>query len=61
MMTSRVHTPEDVKKIQRQWVDLTPADFENLEQLYGNKVANDFVLSDIICTVESKLKEKNNG
>jgi len=23
MMTSRVHTPEDVKKIQRQWVGLT--------------------------------------
>ena len=26
MMTSRVHTPEDVKKIQRQWVGLTDAE-----------------------------------
>ena len=26
MMTSRVHTPEDVKKIQRQWAGLTDAE-----------------------------------
>jgi hypothetical protein len=41
------------------WVGLTPFDFENLEQLYLHKVANEFVLSDIICIVEAKLKEKN--
>ena len=34
--------------------------FAKLEQLFGSKVSNDFVLSDIICTVETKLKEKQN-
>jgi len=30
MMTSRVHTPEDVKKIQRPWVDLTDSQIEKI-------------------------------
>jgi len=32
MMTSKVHTPEDVKKIQRQWVDLTDEDVAEVER-----------------------------
>jgi hypothetical protein len=44
---------------QRTWVGLAPKDFEKIEQLYGNKVSNDFVLSDIISMTQAKLKEKN--
>ena len=44
---------------QREWVGLTPADFDNLEQLFGNKVSNDFVFADIVCVISAKLKEKN--
>jgi len=45
---------------ERPWQGLAPADFEKLEQFFGSKVSNDFVFSDIICTVEAKLKEKQN-
>jgi hypothetical protein len=41
------------------WVGLTPADFDNLEQLFGNKVSNDFVFADIVCVISAKLKAKN--
>lgn len=44
---------------QREWVGLTPYQFDQLEQLFGHTVPNDFVLADIVCTVESKLKENN--
>lgn len=53
------HRIEDYSPPQRTWVGLTPADYEKLEQLYGSKVSNDFVFSDILCTVEAELKEKN--
>jgi hypothetical protein len=44
---------------KREWVGLTPADFDKLEQLFGNKVSNDFVFADIVCVISAKLKEKN--
>lgn len=44
---------------QREWVGLTPYQFDQLEQLFGHTVPNDFVLADIVCTVESKLKGNN--
>ncbi len=44
---------------QREWVGLTPYQFDQIEQLFGHTVPNDFVLADIVCTVESKLKENN--
>ena len=44
---------------QREWVGLTPADFEKLEQLYGHQVSNDFAFANIVCQVESLLREKN--
>ena len=43
----------------REWVGLTPTDFEKLEKLYGNKVSNGFVFADIICSIEALSKEKN--
>ena len=56
MMTSRVHTPEDVKKIQRQWLGLTPEeilDMFDAENVYGSKWL------EFARAVEAKLKEKN--
>jgi hypothetical protein len=46
-------------KPQREWVGLTPADFDWLEQVFGNKVSNNFVLAEIVCVISSKLKDKN--
>ena len=46
-------------KPQREWVGLTPAEFDWLEQVFGNKVSNNFVLSQIVCLISAKLKEKN--
>ena len=50
---------ERLKTAQRDWVGLTPADFDWLEQVFSNKVSNDFVFADIVCAIEAKLKEKN--
>lgn len=59
------HIPDAGKTIsakpKREWVGLTPADFEKLEQLYGHQVSNDFAFANIVCQVEAWLKEKNNG
>ena len=44
-----------------QWVGLTPADFDWLEQMLASKVSNDFVFADIVCAIEAKLKEKNHA
>ena len=46
-------------KHQREWVGLTPADFDWLEQVFGNKVSNNFVLDEIVCVISAKLKQKN--
>lgn len=46
---------------KKQWVGLAPADFDWLEQVFASKVSNDFVFADIVCAIEAKLKEKNNG
>jgi hypothetical protein len=67
-MQVRIHFYKEIPPIkskvyttppQREWVGLTPADFDKLEQLFGNKVSNDFVLADIFCTIEAKLRSKN--
>jgi hypothetical protein len=44
---------------EREWVGLTPADFDWLEQVFANKVSNNFVFADIVCVISAKLKEKN--
>jgi len=44
---------------QREWVWLTPADFDWLEQVFANKVSNNFVFADIVCVISAKLKERN--
>jgi hypothetical protein len=54
-MTSRTHTPEDIKKIQKEWVGLTD---EEVKQLSNDCVEvrdeNEFIRA-----IEAKLKEKN--
>jgi len=54
MMTSRVHTPEDVKKIQRQWVGLTD---EEIFEIY--KQVDSMQYLTFGKAIEAKLKEKN--
>jgi hypothetical protein len=54
-MTSRTHTPEDIKKIQKEWVGLT--DKEVVILAYQSK-ENECTA---IRLAEAKLKEKNNG
>jgi len=44
---------------KKRWVGLTPADFDWLEQVFANKVSNNFVFADIVCVISAKLKERN--
>ena len=44
---------------KKRWVGLTPADFDWLEQVFANKVSNNFVFADIVCVISVKLKERN--
>jgi hypothetical protein len=53
-MTSRTHTPEDINKIQKEWVGLTDADLIELIAFTSMSIEN-------AKSVEAKLKEKNNG
>ena len=61
-MTSRVHTPEDVKKIQRQWVDLTRTQIQDVyfevlkEHRGGHQMAGQLAFGEAL---QAKLKEKN--
>ena len=51
--TSRTHTPEDVQKIMKPWVNLTSAE---IGEIYRAGWANNMELARAI---EAKLKEKN--
>jgi hypothetical protein len=57
-MTSRTHTPEDINKIQKEWVTLT--DEEILEE-YRQSYGDDGDLADVYFArvIEFRLKEKN--
>ena len=44
---------------RQEWQGLTPSDFSLIEQLFGHKVANDFVFADIVCIIDQILKDKN--
>jgi len=55
----KVEDDDDIQDYKKPWVGLTAADFDKLEQLFGNKVSNDFVFADIVCVISAKLKEKN--
>jgi len=52
-MTSRTQTPEDIKKIQREWVGLTKEEAREI------CVANVPYVVDVVAALEAKLKEKN--
>jgi len=51
-MTSRTHTPEDINKIQKEWVSLTD------EEIYFEMPYKD-TLFEFARAIEAKLKEKN--
>jgi len=58
-MTSRTHTPEDIKKIQKEWEGLTHEDMTKIwSELYrkGPVLPTTFGMA-----IEAKLKEKNHG
>ena len=55
-MTSRTHTPEDIKKIQKEWVGLT--DDEKFE-LINEWNIGDAAIGHLCALIEAKLKEKN--
>jgi hypothetical protein len=59
MAVAHTHPVLTTPQPQREWVGLTPADFDWLEQVFANKVSNDFVFADIVCVISAKLKEKN--
>jgi hypothetical protein len=68
-MTSRTHTPEDIKKIQKEWVGLTDEEIDNCAMdAYTTEMANAMVTGvvnvrgvniGIAKAIEAKLKEKN--
>jgi len=61
MMTSRVHTPEDVKKIQRQWVGLTDEEIWSTVGRIGtaDSDVNPYQILNDARRIEQSLKEKN--
>ena len=54
-LLSRVHTPEDVKKIQRQWVGLTDDEVYKTLRVYEQ----DYNWTSFAKAIEAKLKQKN--
>jgi hypothetical protein len=59
-MTSRTHTPEDIKKIQKEWVGLTDEEmFDCLLQSDGQAKRLPFGFKLFAEFIEAKLKEKN--
>ena len=60
-MTSRTHTPEDIKKIQKKWAGLTDdeiIDAANMAPFETMVSAEDYIYI-IARAIEAKLKEKN--
>ena len=56
-MTSKTHTPEDVKKIERDWVGLT---YEDMIKVWNDTYKGGDVLpTTFAIAIEAKLKEKN--
>lgn len=58
----QTHTPEDVKKIEREWVELTP---EEGAEIWGDAHDIDWKRlvppKEIVKRISDKLKEKNGG
>lgn len=44
---------------QRTWVGLTQSDFNEIYDLFANKVSSDFIFEKMYSTIEAKLKQKN--
>jgi hypothetical protein len=53
-MTSKTHTPEDIKKIQKEWVGLTLEEIKDILDCGRGGLID-------IRKAEQKLKEKNGG
>lgn len=73
-MTSRTHTPEDIKKIddefkavlstnffkeKKEWVGLTDEEYEEMAEQYVTNCYFDTL--EYAKNIEAKLKDKNNG
>jgi hypothetical protein len=57
-MTTRITTPEDMKKIQRRWVGLTA---KERSELWWKTDMSKMPEHDYGKAIEAKLKEKNHG
>jgi protein gp37 len=44
---------------QRTWQGLTQSDFNEIYDLFANKVSSDFIFEKMYSTIEAKLKERN--
>jgi len=44
---------------QRTWQGLTQSDFNEIYDLFANKVSSDFIFEKMYSTIEAKLKQKN--
>jgi hypothetical protein len=58
-MTSRTHTPEDIKKIQEKWVGLTDEEYFGLQMKIKTPMISVGDYINAMKMVEAKLKEKN--
>lgn len=58
--TGHFHTtPLYIHPPQRTWVGLTQSDFNEIYDLFANKVSSDFIFEKMYSTIEAKLKERN--
>ncbi len=48
-----------VQQPQRTWQGLTQSDFNEIYDLFANKVSSDFIFEKMYSTIEAKLKERN--
>jgi len=52
-------TPLYTHPPQRTWQGLTQSDFNEIYDLFANKVSSDFIFEKMYSTIEAKLKERN--
>jgi len=58
--TGHFHTtPLYIHPPQRTWQGLTQSDFNEIYDLFANKVSSDFIFEKMYSTIEAKLKERN--
>ena len=58
-MTSRTHTPEDVKKIVKPWVSLTMKDIREIAPLWFEQEKHECSLKEFVELIEIMVRLKN--